>query len=115
MQRQETLPAIVCNVDMSVAGQAILQFAGWELEFDVSGNESTQLVGAPIYHRILKLVRTSADLAGSEEIQSVHLGAAFYMRRLNICSKRRFWRFYLFCQFLQCLAQYQHCLQIIFK
>jgi magnesium chelatase family protein len=36
----------------------------------------TQLnLSACAYHRILKLARTIADLAGCEEIQSVHLAA----------------------------------------
>jgi len=30
------------------------------------------------YHRILKLSRTSTDLAGSEEIQSAHLAETLY-------------------------------------
>jgi magnesium chelatase family protein len=32
------------------------------------------------YHRILKLARTIADLAGSEEIQSTYLGEALQYR-----------------------------------
>jgi len=41
----------------------------------------TQLnLSAGAYHRILKLARTIADLAGCEEIQSVHLAEALHLR-----------------------------------
>jgi predicted ATPase with chaperone activity len=39
----------------------------------------TQLnLSARVYHRILKLARTVVDLAGSEEIRSVHLAEALH-------------------------------------
>jgi magnesium chelatase family protein len=42
-------------------------------------HESIAFVGAA-YHRILKLSRTIADLAGSDEIQFVHLAEALQYR-----------------------------------
>ena len=46
---------------------------------------SQMQLSARAYHRILKLARTIGDLAGSEEIQSVHLAEALqYWPKLMI-------------------------------
>jgi magnesium chelatase family protein len=71
---------IVCNADMRVGeirqycrvgdeGQRLMRAAMAQLN-----------LSARAYHRILKLARTIADLAGSEEIQSVHLAEALQYR-----------------------------------
>ena len=71
---------IVCNADMHVG--EIRQFC----KVDNQGQSlmraaMTQLnLSARAYHRILKLARTIADLAGCEEIQSVHLAEALQYR-----------------------------------
>ena len=69
-------PDIVCNADMRMGeirqycnlpeeGQSLMRTAMSQLN-----------LSARAYHRILKLARTIADLAGCEEIGSVHLAEA---------------------------------------
>jgi magnesium chelatase family protein len=71
---------IICNSDMRVAevrqfckldeaGDGLLRQAMSQLDLSARG-----------YHRVLKLARTIADLAGSEDIQSVHLAEALQYR-----------------------------------
>jgi len=71
---------IVCNADMRVGevrqfcqlqdeGKSLMRAAMTQLNLSARG-----------YHRVLKLARTIADLAGSEEIQSVHLAEALQYR-----------------------------------
>ncbi|MGB8981954.1 MAG: ATP-binding protein [Anaerolineales bacterium] len=71
---------IICNADMRVGeirqfcrlqdeGQSLMRAAMAQLN-----------LSARAYHRILKLARTIADLAGCEEIQSVHLAEALQYR-----------------------------------
>ncbi len=71
---------IVCNADMRVA--EVRKFC----KLDESGDSlvraaMSQLnLSARAYHRILKLARTIADLAGSETIQTPHLAEALQYR-----------------------------------
>jgi magnesium chelatase family protein len=71
---------IICNADMRVGeirkfchlqdeGQSLMRAAMAQMN-----------LSARAYHRILKLGRTIADLAGSEEIQSTHLAEALQYR-----------------------------------
>jgi magnesium chelatase family protein len=71
---------VVCNADMRVSevrqfcklqdeGQSLMRAAMSQLQ-----------LSARAYHRILKLSRTIADLARSEEIQSAHLAEALQYR-----------------------------------
>ncbi len=71
---------IVCNADMRVGEirqYCRLQDEGQSL---MRAAMSQMNLSARAYHRILKLARTIADLAGSEEIQSVHLAEALQYR-----------------------------------
>jgi len=71
---------IVCNADMRVG--EVRQFCQLQDEGkSLMRSAMTQLnLSARGYHRILKLSRTIADLAGSEEIQSTHLAEALQYR-----------------------------------
>lgn len=71
---------IVCNADMRVG--EIRQYCKVQEEGQrLMRSAMTQLnLSARAYHRILKLARTIADLAGNEEIQSVHLAEALQYR-----------------------------------
>jgi len=75
---------IVSNADMRVA--EIRQFCQLDDQSQsLMRSAMTQLnLSARAYHRILKLARTIADLAGSEEIQSVHLAEALHLRSSEI-------------------------------
>jgi len=66
---------IVCNADMRVGEMRFckLQDEGQSL---MRAAMSQMNLSARAYHRILKLARTIADLAGSEEIRSAHLADA---------------------------------------
>jgi len=71
---------IICNADMRVG--EVRQFCKLQDEGQsLMRAAMTQLnLSARAYHRILKLARTIADLAGSEEIQSSHLAEALQYR-----------------------------------
>ena len=69
---------VICNADMRVG--EVRQFCQLQAEGQsLMRSAMSQLnLSARAYHRILKLSRTIADLAGSEEIQSAHLAEALH-------------------------------------
>jgi magnesium chelatase family protein len=71
---------IVCNADMRIG--EVRQFCQLQAEGQsLMRSAMSQLqLSARAYHRILKLSRTIADLAGSDEIQSTHLAEALQYR-----------------------------------
>ena len=79
-QRFIGVPDIICNADMRVG--EIRQFCKLQDEGQslMRAAMSQMNLSARAYHRILKLARTIADLAGSEEIQSSHLAEALQYR-----------------------------------
>jgi len=71
---------IVSNADMRIG--EVRQFCQLQPEGQSLMRAATSQLNssARAYHRILKLSRTIADLAGSEEIQSPHLAEALQYR-----------------------------------
>ena len=71
---------IFCNADMRVG--EIRQFCKLQEEGQslMRAAMSQMNLSARVYHRILKLARTIADLAGSDEIESTHLAESLQYR-----------------------------------
>ena len=71
---------VVCNADMRIG--EVRQFCNLQPEGQslMRAAMSQLQLSARAYHRILKLSRTIADLAGSEDIQSPHLAEALQYR-----------------------------------
>jgi magnesium chelatase family protein len=80
VSNNDSSPDIICNADMRVG--EIRQYCKLQAEGQsLMRAAMTQLnLSARAYHRILKLARTIADLAGCEEIQSAHLAEALQYR-----------------------------------
>ncbi|MDP2905434.1 MAG: ATP-binding protein [Candidatus Omnitrophota bacterium] len=72
--------AVLCNADMRIG--EVRQFCQLQPEGQslMRAAMSQLNLSARAYHRILKLSRTIADLAGSEDIQSAHLAEALQYR-----------------------------------
>ncbi|HNN14986.1 MAG TPA: ATP-binding protein, partial [Anaerolineales bacterium] len=71
---------VICNADMRIG--EVRQFCALQPEGQslMRAAMSQMNLSARAYHRILKLARTIADLAGSAEIQSAHLAEALQYR-----------------------------------
>ena len=79
-QRFANSTEIVCNADMRIG--EVRQFCQLQPEGQslMRAAMSQLNLSARAYHRILKLSRTIADLAGREEMQSPHLAEALQYR-----------------------------------
>lgn len=73
-------PRLQCNADMGSA--EVQQFC----QVDAAGKSLLMAamqqpdISARAYHRILRLARTIADLAGSERVETAHLAEAIQYR-----------------------------------
>ena len=79
-KRFANVEGVICNADMRIG--EVRQFCSLQPEGQslMRAAMSQLQLSARAYHRILKLSRTIADLAGSEEIQSPHLAEALQYR-----------------------------------
>ena len=66
------VPEVRQFCELDDAGQQLIKAAMIQIQ-----------LSARAYHRILKLARTIADLAGEESIQSTHLAEALHATRLT--------------------------------
>jgi magnesium chelatase family protein len=73
-------PSIACNADMRIAEVRMFCKLEDASESLMRSAMSQMNLSARAYHRILKLARTIADLAGSETIQPPHLAEALQYR-----------------------------------
>lgn len=72
--------AVACNADMRIAEVRKFCKLDETSESLMRSAMSQMNLSARAYHRILKLARTIADLAGSEAIQQAHLAEALQYR-----------------------------------
>ncbi|MFZ5858006.1 MAG: ATP-binding protein [Chloroflexota bacterium] len=73
-------PSVSCNADMRIAEVRKFCKLDETSESLMRSAMSQMNLSARAYHRILKLARTIADLAGSEAIQQAHLAEALQYR-----------------------------------
>lgn len=82
-KRFESHPGIYCNAQMN--SRLLHQYAVPNPQgLEILKKAMTKLnLSARAYDRILKVSRTIADLAGSEEIESCHIAEAIHYRNLD--------------------------------